>query len=325
MKRIIVSALVAVSAAVGFAEWDTSKEGQIAYQRDGKDVWRFHNTGAINKPFFDPLCVVGGPSLTWARPADHVWHYGLWFSWKYINGLNYWEEKGGKAEGVILQNALEKTETMLDGSITIGREFVYDREPLKEKKASLVEERTITISAPAEDGSYYMDWKMVFTALVDVKLDRTPIPGEQGGQSWGGYAGLSMRFADGMKDVETVATGIGRVTRNKDNRLDTTAAAMEQSGIIDGKPYGVAILAHPDNPRAPGDWYALEGGNFNFFNAAFLLKEPYTLPKGETLTLCYRVHIHPGRWGVDELQARAESYAAQPLKIEMRINEAIEQ
>jgi len=311
MKRTIVMMLAVSVAAVGFAadflkDWDKSQRGQLAYQPEGKDVWRFyvHST----KPYFD-LRVADGPLLTWARPADHVWHYGLWFSWKYINGVNYWEEKNGKADGETRDGGWS------EGVGAEGRAFLLVNRSYRPQGAGkdanvLEEKRTIKISAPAEDGSYYMDWEMVFTAVVDVKFDRTPIPGEPNGQGWGGYAGLSMRFADGMKDVETVATGIGRVKRNEHNRLDTTAAAMGQSGIFaDGKPYGVAILAHPSNPRAPGDWYALEGGNFNFFNAAFLLKGAYTLAKGETLTLRYRVHIHPGRWDAEKLKTCLDAYS----------------
>ena len=306
--KIIIA--VAMSATLScFAEWDSSFGKQVAYQRDGKDVWRFHhNQETETKSFFDPLCVAGGPSLTWARPADHVWHYGLWFSWKYINGVNYWEESGGKSDGTTRWGGVSIRHDNA-GSANITMHLGYSPKGKAEDAEVLTEKRTIDISAPAEDGSYYMDWTMESTACVDVKFDRTPIPGEPNGMSWGGYSGLSMRFADGMKDTQTISTA-GRVQRNKDDRLDTTAAAVEQNGIFaDGKPYGVAILAHPSNPRAPGDWYSLEGGNFNFFNAAFLLKAPYTLAKGETLTLRYRVHIHPGRWDAEQLQTRLNEYA----------------
>ena len=29
--------------------------------------------------------------MTADRPPDHIWHHGLWFSWKFINKVNYWE------------------------------------------------------------------------------------------------------------------------------------------------------------------------------------------------------------------------------------------
>jgi hypothetical protein len=309
MRKKIIIGIALLAAVVACAEWDRSQRGQFALQRDGKDVWRFHYSG-VTKPFFDPVCAVGGPSLTWARPADHVWHYGIWFSWKYINGVNYWEEKDGKADGTTVWEATGIWEHTNSDRAGIIQEISYRPKGASEDETVLKEEREITISAPAEDGSYYMDWEQVFTACVDVKLDRTPIPGEPNGQGWGGYAGLSVRFAKGMTETETIATTVGRVKRNTDNRLDTTAAAMEQSGLFEGKPYGIAILAHPSNPRTPGDWYPLEGGDFNFFNAAFLLKSAYTLAKGETFTLRYRVHIHPGRWDAEQLEKVMAEYSA---------------
>ena len=38
-----------------------------------------------------------GTTLTWFQPADHRWHRALWFTWKKINGIVYWEEN---AEGL---------------------------------------------------------------------------------------------------------------------------------------------------------------------------------------------------------------------------------
>lgn len=306
MRTKIMIALAGFMAAAVFAGQDIADDYTYTHQCEGKDVWRFHVHGG--KPFFDPLCVAGGPSLTWARPADHVWHYGLWFSWKFINGVNYWEEKDGKSDGEAVFDNGGFVMPSQNGGTVISMCIDYRPRGTGKDATVLTENRIITVSVPTEDGSYFMDWQLEFTACADVTLDRTPIPGEPGGQGWGGYAGLSARLADGMKDVETIATTIGRVRRNADNRLDTTATAVEQNGLVDGKPYGIAILAHPSNPRAPGDWYALEGGNFNFLNAAFLLKSPYKLARGETLMLRYRVHVHPGRWDADTLQARAAAY-----------------
>jgi hypothetical protein len=49
---------------------------------------------------FNHVICQDGPVLTWLRPPDHPWHHGLWFSWKTVNGLNYWEEyENGESEG----------------------------------------------------------------------------------------------------------------------------------------------------------------------------------------------------------------------------------
>src|SRR5688572_27335838 len=82
---------------------DWQRDATSLAWRVGNDVvWKFSFDPKNGKPFFDPLGPVGGPRLTNFKPEDHPWHYGLWFSWKYINGANYWEENRttGKAEGL---------------------------------------------------------------------------------------------------------------------------------------------------------------------------------------------------------------------------------
>lgn len=316
MNKEIAARMAGLIVAVlpGFAEtglqWDTAASSQIALRSNGADVWRFHfDPAASTKPFFDPVCLAGGPALTWARPPDHVWHYGLWFSWKYINGVNYWEEKGGKSQGETFWSVPE-IEKQADGSARIALQIGY--RPTPADGPVLSERRTIAVSAPGADGSYRMDWTQVFTAgSQPVTLDRTPLPGEPDGKAWGGYAGLSVRFAKAFTNLETVASTVGRVPRDKAGRLDVTAAAAELNGLIGGKPCGVAFLAHPSNPRAPGEWYPIENpaASFNYLNAAFLLKSAYALRPGETLTLRYRVCIHPERWDAEALCQAAARYA----------------
>ena len=290
--------------------WDTAHTNQLALVRDGTDVWRFHfDAAASTKPYFDPVCAVGGPPLTWARPPDHPWHYGLWFSWKYINGVNYWEEDKGQSQGKTGWS-VSKVETQPDGRAQI--ELALDYRPTAGAEPVLRERRTMVLSAPDASGAYTLDWTLVFTAgSQPVTLDRTPLPGEPNGQSWGGYAGLSIRYARAITNAETVASTVGRVPRDAAGRLDVTAAAAEQNGVVDGKPYGLAVLAHPANPRAPGDWYPIENPSapFYYLNASFLLKSACALKSGEALTLRYRVCVHPGRWDAAALRQASAQYA----------------
>ena len=67
-------------------------ETSLELSHGDKTVWRLIYDKTQNKSYFHPLATVDGTVLTALRPADHVWHYGVWFSWKFIDGLNYWEE-----------------------------------------------------------------------------------------------------------------------------------------------------------------------------------------------------------------------------------------
>ena len=53
-------------------------------------IWQYNFNNRFGKPYFHPVRVKNS-TLTCVSPPDHPWHLGLWFSWKYINGVNYWE------------------------------------------------------------------------------------------------------------------------------------------------------------------------------------------------------------------------------------------
>jgi len=160
-------------------------------------VWQYNFRNRFGKNYFHPL-YLNRIRLTCESPVDHPWHLGLWYTWKFIDGKNYWEymndfkseETGFRSEGVTsLKNIMIKKNP--DYSADIQLDFEYH--PIGE--LSIMEEkRTVHISPPAKDGSYYIDYELIFSALKEeVVLDRTPILGEPDGKSWGGYGGLSIR------------------------------------------------------------------------------------------------------------------------------------
>jgi hypothetical protein len=165
----------------------------------------------------------------------------------------------------------------------------------------MTEERTIEASAPDEEGVYAVDWTGTFEAVQEVFLDRTPLPWEPGGQVWGGYAGLSLRLAGNLAERQ-IMTSDGLVVEMTDDRYRGRHAAVDYSGLVDGKPAGIAILDHPKNPRAPTPWYVIRSAEMSFFTPAVLCYEPMTLRPGERLVLRYRVLVHPGRWEATRLR-----------------------
>ena len=290
--------------------WQTNADS-IALMQAGKTVWRFnYGTNHATKPFFHPLALPGGSPLTWQNPPDHVWHYGLWFSWKYLNHVNYWEEdkKTRQSEGATSWS-VTKIETRPDFSAQI--ELLLDYRPRGASEPVLTERRVIAISAPATDGSYFMDWELAFKAGgAAVKFDRTPLPDEPGGQSYGGYAGLSLRFAKDLSDCRvTATTDIGEA---RESRFRFTASAADYSGKIDGGEAGVAFLEHPSNPRFPGRWYGIvnPAQSFFFLNAAWIQLKPFELEANQSFTLRYRVQAHPDRWDAGKLEAEQKKFAA---------------
>ena len=259
-------------------------DNSLALLNHGRAIWQYNFDKKQGKPYFHPVCLTDGTELTWLRPQDHPWHRALWFSWKYINGLNYWEEnpKTGLSQG---RTEIVEIKATPHDDHSAQIEMTLSYHP-SEELAVLTEKRLLIVSDPNRDGKYLIDWRSTFTAgEKNVLLDRTPIPGEKNGQSWGGYAGLSIRMAETTRQWQFIDSE-GR----KGEQMHGKKARWVD---FSGRSAGVAIFDHPDNLRHPSPWYIARG--MPYFSPAPLFNKPYTLPAGKSLTLQYRIWIHPGR------------------------------
>jgi len=271
-------------------------ESSLAWKVGDSTLWRFSFDPKAGKPYFHPVAAGTGTSLTNFKPEDHPWHYALWFSWKYINHVNYWEENrvSGQAAGATRWSA-PTIDARPDGSARITMRLTYTR-PTGE--VDLTEARVLDVSAPAADGSYTIDWNMRFTAGKDgAALDRTPMPGEPNGVVNGGYAGLSARLA-AAPAIMSVMTTDGPVTEFRGERARPNAAAVAGNFTLDGRDLGgVAILSDPANIAEKAPWYIIDNKrDFRFICAAILAPAVRTIPPNGEMALRYRVAIRRSAW-----------------------------
>ncbi|MHC4240565.1 MAG: DUF6807 domain-containing protein [Planctomycetota bacterium] len=275
-------------------------DSSIALLSSEQIVWQLNYKKQEGRPYFHPLSLTDGTELTSLRPADHRWHRALWFSWKYINGVNYWDPELPAGQTEVLD---VKTRPGRDYSAQIEMRLSY-RPP--QERAVLTERRTLKVSAPDESGCYRIDWLSVFTAGDnDVLLGRTPIPGEQNGKSYGGYAGLSLRMAEHTRDWQF----LGSEGPLEPESRGSKARWVDFTGkVAEGRSGGVAVFDHPDNPRHPSSWWL--GASMPYFSPAVLFHKPYALPAGKTLTLRYRILVHSGHADRDMLESEWKAFAA---------------
>jgi hypothetical protein len=310
LKLALLAAAV-VSAAHGQSTGLQWRKGAdtVALLKNAKPVWQFNYAATLSKPYFHPLALPAGSDLTWLSPKDHPHHFALFFSWKYLNQVNYWEEPGGIPEGVTRWTNV-RVDARPDFSAGIALDLQY--RPRNGTADVLTERRFVTVSPPAKDGAYSLDWDLEFSAGgEDVVLDRMPPDTSPDGNARGGYAGLSVRLARELTDPMVTATApTGALAKE---RYGFSAAAAEFSGTIDGAAVGIAFLDHPSNPRHPTRWYAIMDGSvpFWYLNASLLQPESYTLPAGRKFRLRYRVVVHPGRWDSTRLEKEHLQFSRQ--------------
>jgi hypothetical protein len=305
LALVMASGCQSVPAGSG-QEWERQADS-LALRRDGQIVWRFNFGANEAKPSFHPLALPAGAVLSCYRPKDHPWHRGLWFSWKYINKVNYWEEnrKTGLAEGKTEWRApLMETHPDFSAHLVLDLDYHPTNGPVV-----LTEHRVITVSPPDETGAYHLDWDMTFRAAVEeVVLDRAPPMDEKGNNVSGGYAGLGIRATEGLQEAQVI-TGDGAV-KYANNRFRGKAPALDFSGMIGGRAAGVAFLDSPANLNSPTPWYVINNAPMYYISPAVLTYHPKTLKAGEILVLRYRVVVHPDRWTQEQLRLASKRYEA---------------
>lgn len=226
--------------------------------------------------------------------SDHIWHRGLWFAIKYINGINFWEERPDEAYGAQAQSGLIAGDQEIIQTL-IWRSNVA-KNPFKEV-------RKLRYGHSPGCGAY-IDWTSELQALQDLELDRTPFT------TWGGYSGLSFRgsrelhqchfFTDATTETLQSLAGQRGVWCAMETRLD---GGSDEWACL-------AILDHPSNVRHPVPWYCKSNDGFTFMNAALLFHEPLCLRSGERIKLQYRVLWHDGKYDRDRIKEAYQAFVA---------------
>ena len=282
--------------------WITN-DSTYGLAQNNEIVWQFNFNTQYGKPFFHPI-YVNRNRITCQSPDDHLWHLGQWFSWKYINGVNYWEYLGDSysSEGI---TDITKIDIKKHSDFSADIILEIDYHPHNERVV-LKEKRTIHVSPPTED-RISMDYAMIFkSAGAYVVLDRTPIVGEPEGKSWGGYAGLSLRFNQDFMEANW--------TTMQGNNEDVNGTAgdwlyMDFKGLY-GTRIGSAIFISDTSRREGEAWYLIDQPQqpFYYFSPAYLYLKPLTLHQEEELHLYYRVLHVTGDMTQEMLESEYQQY-----------------
>lgn len=279
--------------------WDYRPGATLSLIRDEETLLTYaFSTASAPKPYIHPLRTSDGVLLTAYQPSDHVWHRGLWFSWKYINDVNYWEEQVSDVECESRLASEGRTESRGDEALSFVAGDARLRHELgyvdPDAKTVLVEQRTVTVAPPRGDGTYSIDLVHDFTvADQEVTLSATPITADM---PWGGYAGLGVRAARSLQGFRVLSSEGLRGTEAN----GAPSRWIDLSGVADGAAdlaAGIAILDHPANPRHPPPAYVYyDASQFGYINLGPIRNEPLSLPAGARTRLAYRLVVHDG-WG----------------------------
>ncbi|WP_369052791.1 DUF6807 family protein [Kineococcus terrestris] len=286
----------------------------------GQQLARFEWGPRANHPYVTDLRSLGHRGvLTTHAPHDHRWHHGLWFSWKFVDDVLFWEDHPGYGgnRGQLGRSAVTAHD------VTGGADGPAVRQELEWRSDAgdllLTEVRHLTATTDTGvEGTWALDWDQTWTAIAAVRLSTTPWPETP----WGGYAGLSYRPARAMATGEVLMGPDGRsgVSDLHGQRLAWAA----YSGAVDGAETdepdapahgGVALLPHPGDHGAPHPVYAASAADgFGFLATAPLMHADRRLDRGEELRARARVLVLPGAARGGDLDTAHRAYAGRPAR-----------
>ncbi len=314
MNRLLAASLVACLPALPAAEVRLDRtDNRIDVWVAGEPFTTFYFGGNATKPYLHPLRAADGTIVTRGYPMetvegeqrDHPHHRGVWFSHGAVNGVDFWaneqEQRSRSEKGVITLDKIVAVESAgSEGRI----EAIFYWTDLAGKRL-VAERRLMTFGRSGEDN--FVDFDITLTAEADsVRFGDTK------------EGTFAVRMATELEEQHFRAKGIPRTGRivNAEG-LSTEASTwgkrsawVDYSGSIRGKPVGVAIFDHPDNPKHPTYWHVRGYGLFaanifgeHDFHADEGRDGSVTLSEGDDLRFRYRVLVHAGRTADLNLQS----------------------
>ncbi len=277
-KTLAVACLCALTGFGALADVAAAIAGDSVEVRVDDALFTAYKFGGDQKyPYFWPVNgPASGESITTETSEPYPHHHSLFFGCDHVNDGNYWQDTNER--GQILSQGPAIVES--GGDRVVFTDTCLWKKPGEDPV--IRDARTITITAP-DDATRYIDFEITLESLVDATITKT------------NHSLFSARVVPEL----SVASGGTLVNAQGDTSEAGTYGVespwCDYSGTRDGVTEGIAIFQYPDNRWYPSKWFTRDYGFFSPTPMYWLENDRLDLPKGETLTLRYRVVVHTGK------------------------------
>jgi hypothetical protein len=274
---VILVATMMIGASAMAAPLSAKLTGEGVAVSIGDDLFTvYKNDEDLKKPYFWPVNgPASGKSVTVESTEPYPHHNSIFFGCDKVNGGNYWQDTNRR--GQIVSQGIEIVEA--DGDRVQFLDTCLWQQPKKDPVIRDV--RRVTVSAPSDD-LRIIDFAITMEALVDIRIEKT------------NHSLFSARMMPELS-VQSGGTLVNAEGESaEEGTFGKASPWCDYSGERDGVTEGLAILQHPDNRWYPSPWFTRNYGFFSPTPMYWLEGDRFELPKGETLTLQYRVLVHTG-------------------------------
>jgi hypothetical protein len=303
----------------GLSWRENKKQKKLELLYNGKLLTAYCDFDSVEKPVLFPINTISGTTVTRGYPiaprpgerTDHPHHVGLWLTYESVNGLDFWNnsfaipaEKKHLYGSILPERIIDHKADRHEASLTTLSHWV---DP---KKKVLMEETTV-FTFYVKDNDFIIDRKSSWKARENIQFKdvKDGLLGIRVARELEMPSTQKDTFIDAHGNVtETAALnneGVTGLYHNKEGVTgDATWGTRSQwtylSGKIKGEDISIVMIDHPSNVGYPTYWHARGYGLFAanplgqsiFSNGKEQLN--YSLPKGQSTTLQYRIVIHGG-------------------------------
>lgn len=268
------------STGFGFS----AKPDRLGIFHSGKPVGEFvFSDASIRRPFFSNLTGIAGAKITRNHPpipgkdaTDHdTMHPGLWLAFGDVSGVDFWRNRGRIRH-------LRFVDKPIAGNSTAAFATESDWVDAGGKPMGLMLNRFTLASRPS-------GWLIVWDATITAK-ETDLVFGDQEEMGFG--ARVATEFTEKKSGLIQNSHGV----KSAGATWGKPAPWCDYSGLLDGKPVGVTLMASPGNFRESW-WHNRDYGVFvaNPFGRQAMkqgAKSAIKVPRGESIRLVFGAMLH---------------------------------
>ena len=311
MLAVVVFFVLSIAARAEVTAERTDKNVEIKI--DGQPFTEYHPQ-AGHSPAMYPLIGPGGKVVTRSYPftppspdgtKDHPHHQSFWFTHDKVNGINFWAANKNDEQGDSGAHIAQRE--FVDISSGKTARIVTKNDWMDGTKRICEDQRTIVFGQGPND-----------TRWIDftIKIKATDGDVTFGDTKEGSFA---LRVADSMRvDAKQGGHIVNSEGKEDGDAWSLPARWVDYTGPVDGETVGIAIMSHPKSFHPLPRWHVRTYGLFaanpfgqkDFPKPEAAKQGEYTLKKGDSITLRYRVILHKGKTDSKQLNEAFQEFAA---------------
>ncbi len=305
---LVTSVLSAADPRISFQ--DNPADGEMRIVVDGQNALVYQYGDDQDLVHFYPVRSPHGQSMTVQKTEPYPHHRSFWFGDKvklnggravgFYNALYSGDGRGIEAKPPYKDHvrhlAFEEKSAEKDRGMLKAR-LIWKMDC---DKPVLDEQRTMRVVALG-DGEWFLDITYTLTAAYgDVEFVSDAVH-----YAWP-YVRMNKSFS--VEGGGTITNSEGGVNQAGTN--GKTARWVDYSNTVDGKPSGLAILAHPGTGPESPKWLTRDYGCFGPRRADEKSGKPFTVPKSESILQRVGILVHRGDVKSGKVAERFAGYLA---------------